>query len=83
MPCQESFSSPGFTSASTARCLRLSMIESAVGLSPERASAIASCPCESRGSSFSHDFLATSKPQRIASAASPSGGVSLVKKLRA
>ena len=59
------------------------MIERAVGLSPDRESAIANCPCESRGSIFIQHFLATSKPHLIASAASPSGGASLEKKLRA
>ncbi len=59
------------------------MIERAVGLSPDRASAIASCPCVSRASSFGQHFRPTSKAQRIASAASPCGGASAVKKLRA
>ena len=59
------------------------MIESAVGLSPERASAIANWPCESRGSIFIQVFRATSKAHWIAAAASPWGGASLVKKLRA
>ena len=59
------------------------MMESAVCLSPERASAIASCPCGSRPSIFIQHFLATSKAHVIAAAASPWGGASCVKKLRA
>ena len=59
------------------------MIERAVGLSPERASAIASCPCVSRASSFIQHFRPMSNAHWIAAAASPCGGASAVKKLLA
>ena len=59
------------------------MIDSAVSRSPERASAIARCPCERRASTFIQVILALLRQKSIAAAASPCGGMSAVKKLRA